>query len=388
MAEDKKEQRKVKELEKKMDSFLSSYLLKDSKNVDGKIQTPRYETGILLLDALTGGGFPKGHFISIGAEPGVGKTTVIVHACGDIARKYPERNIYYIDIEGGATPELLSSMGFLDVLYTEDNPTGNFYLIKGMQTIQEIAKLLKMVKELDNASIVVIDSDTMVADQIALDKDDLGTSNEAIGANARMWSKNANTLLATVRNSEMCVILVHQARTAFKSGGFIATVESAGGNAAKHLSSVDIWGSRAGWIGQDNDLINKRAEAVGCLINLTTIKNRLTTPFKRVQIPIYFGKGVDNSWAYEGWLQAHGDTDPVTGEFIPYLEVKGGGYNTFYLPFAYGEKVRGSQAVMDFIKENEEAITEFIKNQGSLEAEAASEDEITEDIVGVKPSEE
>ena len=73
---------------KKLNNFLTDYLFEEPETLeDGTIKTSRYETGIIMFDLLLNGGLPKGRAIAIGAEPGVGKTTLLIQACGNIVEK-------------------------------------------------------------------------------------------------------------------------------------------------------------------------------------------------------------------------------------------------------------------------------------------------------------
>ncbi|HEX3494699.1 MAG TPA: ATPase domain-containing protein, partial [Methylocella sp.] len=70
---------------------LSSLIEKDHK------AAPRITTGIAELDRVTGGGFVPGSVILLGGEPGIGKSTLVIHACAALAAK--DRRVVYISGE-------------------------------------------------------------------------------------------------------------------------------------------------------------------------------------------------------------------------------------------------------------------------------------------------
>ncbi|MGE0232820.1 MAG: DNA repair protein RadA [Flavobacteriaceae bacterium] len=50
-------------------------------------EAPRVATGINELDRVTGGGFVKGSALLVGGDPGIGKSTLLLQACAELARR-------------------------------------------------------------------------------------------------------------------------------------------------------------------------------------------------------------------------------------------------------------------------------------------------------------
>lgn len=365
--------KEVKEVDsKKLNKFLTDYLFEEPETLeDGTIKTSRYETGIIMFDLLLNGGLPKGRAIAIGAEPGVGKTTLLIQACGNIVEKY-DKKAYYLDVEGGATYELFEAMGFANLLYhPTTNPDGKMYLLS-VKTIQDISRIIKQVSADPETAAIVIDSDTQVTDQLAIDDEILGTGNNAVGSNARMWSKASRPLNAIISNSSASLLVVHQARVNLT--GFRPKIESAGGHALKHLVSVEVWGKRKAWIGPGNVWVKKRQEAIGSYVKLTTEKNRLTKPFATVELPIFFGRGVSNKWAYKQWLEEHEIVDNATGEVMQMLSKAGAGYYTLTLPSG-PYKCRGDEDMWKLIDEHYEEIVKYVSENGGFQVRIDEGDE-------------
>lgn len=354
---------------------LENFLFKSPETLeDGTIKTPRYETGIIMLDILLNGGFPWGRVLGFGAEWGVGKTTLLIQACGNIIEKY-NKKVYYIDVEGGATYELFEAMGYANLLYhPKTNPDGKFFLL-GIETIQDISAVIKKVCQDEDTAIVVIDSDTDVVDGLALEEDDLGTSNKAVGIDARMWSKAAKVIKAVVKKSNACLVIVHQARVDLS--GFMPKIVATGGNAMKHMASAEIWGKRKGWIAEGNIITKNKKEAIGAYVSLNTEKNRLTKPFSSVMVPIFFGKGVSNTWAYKEWLETHDTSDTATGEVIPIIKKKGAWYE-ISLPSGVF-RAHGDSEVWKIILDNFDEIKKYVDGNGGFTTSEAEDTYIEED---------
>lgn len=360
MAINKKDQKVV-------DGLLESYgFNKPNKNEDGTLSTPRYETGVIMFDLLLNGGLPQGKIITVGAEEGIGKTTLLIEACAHIVRKY-DMVVYYLDAEGGATYELFDAMGHSDLLYDkESNPDGKLRRLP-MSIMGDINSLINIVTKDPEVAVIVIDSDTAVIDGRMLEEQDLGASKSALAANARMWSQNLPLINEVVKRSQVALAIIHQARTDLS--GFYAKTVAKAGRAAKHFTSVEVWGKNNYYFDKDlNQLTTKeddKEKAIGAYIQLSTKKNRLTMPFARVSLPIFFGKGSSKKWAYKDWLEINTYTDD-NGEVKPFLEKRGAGY--WYLRLPSGEKkARGDQEMWKMISENVDEIIEVIVDNGGFD---------------------
>lgn len=348
---------------KQLNKFLNDYLFQEpERQEDGTIKTGRYKTGIVMLDLLLNGGLPKGRIVSLGAEWGVGKTTMLIQTCGNIAEAY-DKKIYYLDVEGGATYELWEAMGYAHLLYhPKDNPEGNVYLLS-IETIQQVSAISKKVLEDPDTAVIVIDSTTQTTDQLAIDDEFLGTGKNDVGLNARMWSKVSKPLMSIVKHSEACMVLINQARTNLSN--FHPVIEAAGGNALKHMPSVEIWGKKKAWIDKNFVFTKFKEEAIGAYVKLTTKKNRLTKPFAVVEVPILFGLGVSNKWAYKDWLTKNTTVNKATGELVDVLKKAGAGYYTLTLPS--GEyKARGDIDMWNMVDDHIEEIQSYVEEHGGF----------------------
>lgn len=337
----------------------------------GVSKTERFETGIESLDALLDGGFPRGHIISMATVEGGGKTTMIIQACGNIIEKY-DKNVYYFDVEGGATPELITSMGYGEHLYhPEENPDGRFFRLR-TTFIQEIAQVLRLIIDDPDTGVIVIDSSTATADERQVNDPLLGLGKNSVGAHARMWSEASRQINSLVRDSTATLVFIHQVREDLS--GFIVRTVAARGRALKHITSVEIFGTVGKWLDAEGDEVKSRDEALGATLRLTTTKNRLTKPFAKVQVPLFFGRGVSNRWAYREWLENVDVIDSTTGEATKALFIKGGGYATLTLPSGQ-YSARGKVEINALIETHIEEILEFIKTSGGLRLDNVPPDE-------------
>ena len=346
--------------EKKMMKHLDKYSFKrPEKDEDGAIITPKYKTGIFYIDLMLKGGLPQGKVVGLSSEEGGGKTTVLMQACGKVVQYYPGKKAYYLDVEGGATYELYDE---------EDNPEGPIKLLQ-VETIQDVGLWINMVSKDPDTALIIVDSTTFTADERDMEDEFLGTGKNAAAKSARMWSGALPAINATIKRSNACLILIHQARTDLS--GFHVTTKSSGGRAAKHAASVEIFGKKKLYIGEGNvteikGAKVKKEEAIGVMLELATTKNRLGLPFRKYTLPVIFGKGVSNLWAYKDWLFENDQYDPATGEIKPCIITKDkSSWFTVDLPFLQ-QKVQGEPAVWELVKEHITEIKAFIEEQVNL----------------------
>lgn len=356
--------------DKKIREMINSYLPPSvPRDEVGNAITPKYRTGIGVLDSLMGGGFPQGHAVGFATVEGGGKTTLAIQAGCNIIEEYG-KYVYYFDVEGGCTPELFSSMGLVSHLYDpEVNPTGKF-IVMSVKTIQEIATLLKFLVNYETTGLVVIDSTTLTADQLQLEDEQLGTGKNSVGAHARMWSNASRQINAIMPTTKAALLLIHQARE--NLSGFRVQTEAARGRGLKHLVSIDIFGTIGRFIDENGNEITTREGAVGAVLRLTTTKNRMTKPYQKVQLPLFYGRGASNRWAYAEWLQTFVMHNADTGEIMldakgqpVYMLNKSGSWFDFYLPSGH-QKVQGMAKVNELIDEHIEEIVAFIDANGGL----------------------
>ncbi len=113
------------------------------------MDAPRIASGIAELDRVTGGGFVRGSVILLGGDPGIGKSTLLMQACGALAQN--GRRVVYISGEEAvgqvrlraerlkltaAPVELAAETNVEDVIATLSNgPAPALVVIDSIQTM-------------------------------------------------------------------------------------------------------------------------------------------------------------------------------------------------------------------------------------------------------------
>ena len=243
---------------------------------------------ILLDEALGVGGYPRGRIIEMYGPESSGKTTLALHAVaeaqelGGIAA--------FIDAEHSLDPVYAKNLGVnIDELWVSQPDTGEQAL--------EICENLVRSGAVDT---IVIDSVAALTPQKEIEGE-MGDS--VMGVQARLMSQALRKLTAIVGKSKCIVIFINQIR--MKIGVMFGNPETTtGGNALKFYSSIRVEIRRIETIEGKGD-----EEALGNRVRVKIVKNKVAPPFRKVELDIYFGKGVSASASILDSAVRHGLID-------------------------------------------------------------------------------
>ena len=148
--------------------------------------------------------------------------------------------------------------------------------------------------------IIVIDSVAALTPQKEIEGE-MGDS--VMGVQARLMSQALRKLTAIVGKSKCIVVFINQIR--MKIGVMFGNPETTtGGNALKFYSSIRLEIRRIETIdGKGDD------EALGNRVRCKIVKNKVAPPFRKVELDIYFGKGVSASASILDSAVKHGLID-------------------------------------------------------------------------------
>ena len=262
-------------------------------------------SGSILLDEALGiGGYPRGRIIEMFGPESSGKTTLALHAIAE-AQKLGGIAAF-IDAEHALDPVYAKNLGVnIDELWVSQPDTGEQAL--------EIAEGLVRSGAVD---IIVVDSVAALTPQAEIEGD-MGDSH--MGLQARLMSQALRKLTAIIGKSNTILVFINQIR--MKIGVFFGNPETTtGGNALKFYASVRIEIRR-----HESIDVKGSEDAVGNRVRVKVVKNKVAPPFKKVELDIYFGKGVSAVASLLDAAVKHGYIDKKGAWFTTETEKVGQG---------------------------------------------------------------
>ena len=230
-------------------------------------------TGALTLDhALGVGGIPRGRITEIYGHEASGKTTLTLHIIAEAQKA--GGYAAFIDAEHALDPTYASALGVdIDNLYISQPNSG-----------EEALEIIEKVVSSTAFDIVVVDSVAALVSRAEL-AGDIGDAHIAL--QARLMSHALRKLTAIISNTNTAVIFINQLRQNIATTGYGAgpTETTTGGKALKFYSSVRLDIRRTEWI-------KKGDETIGHKVKIKVVKNKLSAPFKVVNLEIIFGYGI------------------------------------------------------------------------------------------------
>ena len=270
---------------------------------------------ILLDEALGVGGYPRGRIIEMYGPESSGKTTLALHAVAETQKL--GGLAAYIDAEHALDPVYAKNLGVdVENLYLSQPDSGEQAL--------SIAETLVRSGAVD---IIVIDSVAALVPQKEIEGE-MGDS--VMGVQARLMSQALRKLTAIVGKSKCIIVFINQIR--MKIGVMFGNPETTtGGNALKFYSSIRIEIRRIESIDGKGD-----EDAIGNRVRVKVVKNKVAPPFRKVELDIYFGKGVSATASLLDSAVKHG-----------FIEKKGAWY-------ARGEEKigQGKENAINFLEQN------------------------------------
>ncbi|NIZ18602.1 recombinase RecA [Entomospira culicis] len=231
-------------------------------------------SGSVVLDEAIGvGGYPRGRVIEIYGPESSGKTTLALHAVCEAQKK--GGIAAFVDAEHALDPAYAKALGVnVDDLWVSQPDSGEQAL--------EIAEQLARSGAVD---IIVVDSVAALVPEAEINGE-MGDNH--VGLQARLMSQALRKLTSVIAKSGTCIIFINQIR--MKIGVMYGSPETTtGGNALKFYASLRIE------VRKGETIMKSADEILGNKVNVKIVKNKVSPPFKKVELELVYGKGISAS---------------------------------------------------------------------------------------------
>lgn len=240
----------------------------------------RLHSGSIMLDCALGGGWALGRVLNIVGDRSTGKTLLMIEACANFRKKFPEGKIIYAEAEAAFDETYAESIGFPPEA-VEFPP---------VFTVEDVYKKLKeVVEESDGTpAFFVVDSLDALSDNAEMERE-LGDA--TYGTNkARTMSEMFRRINQLLEGSNVTLAIVSQVRD--KIGvTFGRTTTRSGGRA------LDFYATQIIFLAKKTNIfrtIAKIKRAIGVTIIAKVDKNKAGVPFREVEFPLLFNYGIHN----------------------------------------------------------------------------------------------
>jgi recombination protein RecA len=245
---------------------------------------PAISTGSLGLDLALGiGGIPRGRIVEIYGPEASGKTTMALSIAVQAQRQ-------------GGIVAIVDAEHALDVSYAQAlGLTLSTALIAQPDSGEQALEITETLIRSNATDVVIVDSVAALVPQSELE----GQMGDAtMGAQARLMSQALRKLTAAVSKSHCSLIFINQIRN--KIGMVFGNPETtAGGHALKFYASVRLDVRKI-------ESIKEGSHVRGARVRVTVVKNKTAPPFRKAELDIIFGKGIDTVAETVNLALAHG----------------------------------------------------------------------------------
>ncbi len=253
---------------------------------------PRYERtpskAIAMTYALYGGLPHGGRIFEFGGSNSSGKTTAAFAVIGDYQKTYKDSSILFIDVERSLDVEYQCRANFID--------QDRLYIFTpsiGMSGEQILGTVLDMVMQIEDLSLIVLDSIPALIPSIDLEED-FEKDNGMRGTLAKYLYKWLREILPIISEYKIDLLLLNQSRVKGKTYNGFDILDEPCGDATKYYSSIRVRFGRKVFVDENgDDLENHKGSATekatnsttgegasGVRINFSIIKNK-TAPVSR-----------------------------------------------------------------------------------------------------------
>lgn len=236
------------------------------------INIEKFPTGSLKLDVELLGGWPKGTIIEIIGPTGSSKTTLCVEAVAQHQKKYPDKPILWMDLEGVFDKIYFQNVGI-------DISPEKFILVQPVKG-EEAFEMMRAFCENFKDAMMVVDS---VAVLLPSKEAEADFEDAQMGMHARLMSKGIRNILPILRDSSVTTFFINQERTKIGTS-YGDPMTGTGGLSLPYYARTRIKTGRQNSKGESGMSIG---------VSYKTVKANFGRENVSVDTKVVFGRGID-----------------------------------------------------------------------------------------------
>jgi len=314
-------EKKFEDYVKKLKKVIGEEFILDKKDFF-KVDT--ISTGVVSIDYIMGGGFPRKRITELYGEEGAGKSSILYVTIANLQKSggIP----VYIDLENTL------DMSYIRKLGVNDN---NLVVIQPNTGDETLAIVEKLISE--NVDLIIVDS---VAAMVTEKEMSGEIYDDHVALQARLLSQALKRIVNKFKDSNSCLVFINQLRE--NVGVLWGNPEvTPGGRALKFYASVRLEVKRGSLIKDESKKV------IGNVMNITATKNKISFPYRKASVNLIYGKGIED---YESVVDLMLENDVI----------KNPKHATYVLPSK--EEFFGKEKVVEYIKNNYDKVKNWIKN--------------------------
>jgi len=325
---------RIAQLKKVSDSIHKEFGGKEQEKLvsflgdDEPIPLQRFTSGCMPLDLALGGGWPEGRITELFGSESSGKTSLLYHAIAAYQKKYPDKNIVWVDSEYSYDPIYAEAIGVdTDFILKYDPRDGN----EGFEVMKKLAQ--------EGFGLILVDSVAALGSKEEMEGSMLDS--QRMASQARMMSAGLKVLNNIMARNGATIIFTNQMRD--KPGVMYGEpTTTSGGRALKFYTSIRV---ELKTIGTESVGDEKVASKVRAIVK----KNKTAAPWRQAEFAITYGVGIDM----------------FIGVFTSALELGIITQQGSWYSFEGNRIGNGKLATMEFFKNDQEAykrLEEMVRN--------------------------
>ena len=277
--------------------------LTEGQAIPGTVQTAsdvigHTPTGLDILDAYLGGGWPWGRIIEIFGHESDGKTTLMSHGFVEVQKQ----GGYAVLIDEESTfdkARFVAQGGDLKrLIFLESNSFEN--------SIAMVERTVTTIRTAGKRSPILIGYDTYAAASPSAEVEDEG---EGIIAKARLSRRFFRRFSKDIARQRAVFLVLNQTIAEINKPG--AGETTPGGRALKFHASIRLKVGRAGWIERPGANEDDNNKYMGVRVRFKIEKNKLGRPKQQFVSTLLFDTGFDNCYSALDMLAGSEDEYPI-----------------------------------------------------------------------------